>query len=435
MLAEYDVYEDIRFDFEDFLEEHEQNLPEGLDPLYLSYAQVLERPIRNLKNLPIALIKLPVNAVLYQSWKSIMQIYLLMVILTLPSISSLMYVANLYSKGLVIGTMIFFIYIGLLAALVYMKTIYKLLNGLVESKRAPWLVEEIKDPFDRLYQHSWNKKIFLLSLIVPVVFEYKMVILLINYNILNSGIITSSIYLHIAMMAIGHLGFSLMVFISIVSFLFVIENTNIYDLLLVKIIGRVRGYTDGHESIHTKKNYEVIRVLSDTPGLSIQSMGDIPQLGLLSSILVFNGVLISVISPFLIDGRLADLIVSIGNADDPYRGLTFLIIFGILISSLAAFGAVIMPLFRISKVMGIFKRKALMELDPFLFDEITYLLNARENDISNETQILHILRGYVYTMKISPVAPLRLVYLVLISMVYGLRIIPGIIGLLAKFAG
>ncbi len=60
--------EEIRFDFEDFLDEHEENLPEGLDPQYLSLIPVLENPLNNLRKLPRALSTLPMNAVLHQEW-------------------------------------------------------------------------------------------------------------------------------------------------------------------------------------------------------------------------------------------------------------------------------------------------------------------------------------------------------------------------------
>ena len=76
-----------------------------------------------------------------------------------------------------------------------------------------------------------------------------------------------------------------------------------------------------------------------------------------------------------------------------------------------------------------FKNKALTELDPFLFDEMTSLALKRDTEISNETQVLYILRSYIYTMKVSPVAPFKLIYVVAITLLYGSRIIPTILGL------
>lgn len=419
--------EEIRFDFESFLEEHEQNLPEGLDPLYLSYVRVIERPIKNIRKLPKAIATLPPSVVLNQSWKSISQIFLIILILGVPSIASQIYVASLFDKTGIAISLVFFILLGVAASPIYLKTIYNMLNSLMDSKKAPWLVEEVNDSFDELYQKSWNKNMLRASLILPVIFEIKILLLV----IVNLNFSFGSTLLIIIWLILGHLGASLMIFLSMLSFYFVVRNTGIYDLLLVKIINRVKGYTEGQESILTKKNYEVVRVLSDTPGLSIRSLGDIPTYGLLSSIFVFISLLFLIISPYLIDGFIADTLAGIEPSEDDPTNLTYVILLGIFVSSIAAFGAVIRPLFRISTAMNKFKTKALVELDPFLFDEITSLALKRELEISNETQILYILRSYIYTMKTSPVAPFKLIVNVLLALFYGTRIIP----LLVKILG
>lgn len=437
--------EDIRFNFEEFLEDHEQNLPEGLDPVYLSYAQTLEHPMKNILKLRKAVVTLPVNALLHQTWGSILQFFLVLFILSLPATSIFIYTASLYSVNLapnainptlIVGTMLFLMYVGFLASFAYLKLVHNLIRSTVESKKAPWLVEEIKDPFDKLYQSPWSRKVFRIALFVPILYEIKIILLLYQHSLSTGSFGIVNMILPVVLLLLGHVGMTLLIYFASISFLFVIRNTKIYDLLLVRIIERVKGYTEGHESILTKKNLDVISVLSDTPGLSIQSMGDIPQLGLLSSILTFNSALITIITPYLINGALADFIAArapeaqyIKRQADYYTGFTYIILLGMIISSLAAFGAVIMPLFRISRVMGIFKRKALMELDPFIFDEIMIVALKRDALISNETLLLHMLRSYIHTMKISPVPPLRLIYLVAISMVYSLRIIPTIIGI------
>lgn len=422
----------MRFDFESFLEEHEQNLPEGLDPLYLSYVRVIERPIRNIRKLPKAIVLLPPNVVLNQSWKSISQIFLIILVLGIPSIATQIYVASLFEKTGIAISLVFFILLGVTASPFYLKTIYNMMNSLMVSKKAPWLVAGVKESFDELYQKSWNKNMFRASLILPIIFEFKILLLVINLNFSFGSILLILIWL-----ILGHLGVSLMIFLSMLAFYFVVRNTGIYDLLLVKIIDRVKGYTEGQESILTKKNYEVVRVLSDTPGLSIRSLGDIPTYGLLSSILVFISLLFLIISPYLIDGFLADALANIGPTPDPNApppddptNLTYVLLLGILVSSLAAFGAVIRPLFRIFSVMTKFKTKALIELDPFLFDEITTLALKRELEMSNETQILYILRSYIYTMKTSPVAPLKLIVNVALALFYGTKIIPMLVKLL-----
>ncbi|MCY3411038.1 MAG: hypothetical protein INQ03_05300 [Candidatus Heimdallarchaeota archaeon] len=440
MLAEEETStftkEDIRFDFEDFLEDNEQNLPEGLDPLYLSYMKNLEEPIKNIGKLRRTFYTLPVNALLHQQWNAIWQILGIIFLLSLPSISMLIYLASHYDRGLIVGFSLFFIILGIAASPVYLKTIYSTLNDLVESKKAPWLVEEIKEPFDELYQSKWNRKILKFAFGTTFLIDLKMTQLIFfppDGVVLFISIAAKII--SVLLILLGHVGITIMLYLSMISFYFVVRNTRIYDLLLVRIIKRVRGYTDGHESILTKKNYEVVRVLSDTPGLSIRSLAQIPQLGLLSSIATFNGIIFLLLSPFLIHGNIATVLDSIPHIGKDNTNLTILLILSIIISALASFGAVIMPLFRISRAMNKFKTKALVELDPFLFDEITSLALKRETEISNETQILYILRSYIYTMKISPVPPFRLIQLVALSLLYGFRIVPTIIGVLDSLGG
>lgn len=412
--------ETIKFPFEDFLREREEQLPEGLDPVYLKYIQVLEDPIRNIRQVPVALHKLPMNAVLHQSWKSIGILYSLILLFSLPMAILMMYAASLVDNTTTGAVMLFFIYIGSFVSPLYLKYIYGTLNNLIESKKAPWLVKEIKEPFQITYRRPWNRKLLYISLLIPFILDFKLGLIIIENHQFT---FFSSIWIILAFI-IGHIGISFIFYLALVSYRYVSLNTKLYDKLLVKIIERVRGYTEGHESILTKKNYEVVRVLSDTPGLSIRSLGDIPTFGLGASIFVLNSAIFIILLPYLLDGVGAEFLQGLPKLKDDPTNLTYIILLGIFLSSIAAFGAVIMPLVRISNVMLKFKNKALTELDPFLFDEMTSLALKRDTEISNETQVLYILRSYIYTMKVSPVAPFRLIYVVLITLAYGSRFIP-----------
>ncbi len=384
----------------------------------------MENPLRNIRQLPVALYKLPMNAVLHQSWRTIGILYSLIVLFSIPMAVLMIYAGSLVDNTIVGAVMLFFIYIGSFVSPLYLKYIYSTLNNLVESKKAPWLVTEIKEPFQQTYHRPWNRKLLYISLLLPFILDFKLGLIIIEnhqFSVISSlGIILAFI--------IGHIGMSYIFYLALMSYRFVSLNTKLYDKLLVKINERVKGYTEGHESILTKKNYEVVRVLSDTPGLSIRSMGDIPTFGLGASIFVLNSAIFIILLPYLLDGAGAEILQSLPAAfpKDP-TNLTWIILLGILLSSIAAFGAVLMPLVRISRVMLKFKNKALTELDPFLFDEMTSLALKRDTEISNETQVLYILRSYIYTMKVSPVAPFKLIYLVAITLLYGSRIIPSIL--------
>ncbi len=418
----------IRFEFEDFLEKHEEKLPQGLDPLYLNYIHVVDDPIHNLKKLPRALSVLPMNAVIHQSWGSLMVIYGLLVFLSLPTLSLFVYASSLYNLRKIGVTMNLFILLGALASLWYLKKMYLTISDLTGSKKNTWLISDIKHQFIDAYETKWNRRWLKISFIISIIPEVYLLYVIFSATIIP--VTVPYVILISFLVVLGHFGFSLMLYISLIAFRYVSLNTGIYDKLLGKIMQRVEGYTFGNESILNKKNYEVIRVLSDTPGLSIQSLSDIPVYGLLSAIFTLNGAIFMILTPFFIKGPIANVIASFPNLKGDNTNLTYVLLIGIFISSLAAFGAVIRPLFRISSVIGKFKRKALSELDPFLFEEITTLALNRDAKISNETQIIYIIRSYIYSMKVSPVPPLKLIQIVLMALLYGFKIMPTLISIL-----
>ena len=437
------THEDIIFDFEDFLEKNEERLPEGLDSQYMIYVPVIEKPIKNLFKVPKALMNLPLSAILHQNNKTIFTLFGLILTLSLPSFLLMIfagfqteYIEGSDRKGGMAISFVIFILLGAGASIVYLKYIYESINSLLMSRKAPWLVDKIRRDFLKNYKIQWNNNALIFCLITPLAMEIPIFLIL---RAANGGELPLSLGFFIFLcLLVGHMGIGTLILIMITSFRFVIINTKMYDTLLQSITARVTGYTEGRESILNKKNYEVVGVLSDTPGLSIRSLGDIPVLGLGSGIFNVNAIILIIFSPMLIYPPIGDFWAETfaqpidpasGTSPDPY-GVNWIILIGIAVSSIASFGAVIGPLIRITRVMGNFKEKALTELDPFIFDEITGLAVRQDNEISHETQILYIVRNYIYTMKVSPVNPFRLIQIIGLAIIYSSRILPLIIGVL-----
>ena len=437
------THEDIIFDFEDFLEKNEERLPEGLDSQYMIYVPVIEKPIKNLFKVPKALMNLPLSAILHQNNKTIFTLFGLILTLSLPSFLLMIfagfqteYIEGSDRKGGMAISFVIFILLGAGASIVYLKYIYESINSLLMSRKAPWLVDKIRRDFLKNYKVQWNNNALIFCLITPLAMEIPIFLIL---RAANGGELPLDLGFFIFLcLLVGHMGIGTLILIMITSFRFVIINTKMYDTLLQSITARVTGYTEGRESILNKKNYEVVGVLSDTPGLSIRSLGDIPVLGLGSGIFNVNAIILIIFSPMLIyppignfwaETFAAPIDLASGTSPDPY-GVNWIILIGIAVSSIASFGAVIGPLIRITRVMGNFKEKALTELDPFIFDEITGLAVKQDNEISHETQILYIVRNYIYTMKVSPVNPFRLIQIIGLAIIYSSRILPLIIGVL-----
>lgn len=416
--------ETIIFNFEEFLTEHEENLPEGLDPQYLAYVELIQNPFKNIRQVPKAILRLPMNAFLHQPWGTIYRLMAVIFVLSLPGLFILVQTSTLIaadgsaSIGFIVS---FLIIIGVLSSPAYLKLLYGILNTMVEGKSNKWLIDSIEKPFNEAYQTQWNRRLFIYCFVGMFLPDFQFI----WYNLIKDGYtigLIGLIFWFLALM-VGHIGFTFMLYLSILSYRFVFSNTRIYDVLLIKIIDRVKGYTEGHESILSKKNYEVVGVLSDTPGLSIRSLGNIPIAGLVGSTLIFNSILFILLGPWLM--ATSSTLPSFVQVGDP-TGLTFILAISLFISLIAAFGAVIMPIIRVSRVIGKFKHKALTELDPYLFGEITGVALNRDSTISNETHVLYMLRNYIYSMKPAPVNYLRLIQIALLLIIYVLRIVPTI---------
>ncbi|MCE7736851.1 MAG: hypothetical protein GPJ54_18350, partial [Candidatus Heimdallarchaeota archaeon] len=416
------------FSFEPFLEDNQDDLPQGLDPQYLSLISIIENPFRNLRKLPKALSTLPMNAVLHQNWQMIAKMIGLIIIFASPTLFIILQTGIVFHKTAVSVILLLFIFLGLAAAPVYLKIIYTMYNNMLDTKTNTWLVEEIEKPLNEAYQIQWSKKYLSISFLIALILDIELISITLfeGSSLRYSGLIT---FLWLVALFVGHFGISLMIYISLVSYRYVSRNTRIYDKLLVKITERTRGYTEGHETILSKKNYEVVSVLSDTPGLSIRSMGDIPLIGLGSSTVVINGLI------FLIFGPLLLSIDNLPQIRGDETGLTLFMIIGLGLALLAAFGAVILPIGRIYWAIRKFKIKALTELDPFLFDEITDVALKRDQTISNETHVLYMLRNYIYSMKQSPVNPIRLIQIGALLIFYVSRGAPVLIWIISKLGG
>jgi hypothetical protein len=348
-----------------------------------------------------------------------------------PSLFLILHAASIYEKGIEAGVFVFFIILGVSISPVYLKIMHGLLANLIESKKAPWLVEPLEVPFNETYQIPWNRSILGISFILTTIMDFWLIkIALLDGNALRYSPFLS--FLWILILVIGHIGISIMLYISILSYIYVLNNSKIYDLSLVSITKRVRGYTDGHESILSKKNYEVVGVLSDTPGLSVRSLGDIPLLGLICATAIINAIFFIIASPFFIEGTLSEITVeNLGRN----RGITIIILMGLVISLIASLGAIIIPIGRAWWVIRRFKFKALTELDPFLYSQITDVALNRDSLISNETQVLYMLRNFIYSMKQSPLNPLRMIQITAIIVFYAWRGVPAIIAFLEIISG
>ncbi|MHA2028351.1 MAG: hypothetical protein ACW99A_10600 [Candidatus Kariarchaeaceae archaeon] len=417
-------YEKIKFGFETFLEDNQDRLPQGLDPQYLSFISILENPIRNFKKLPRALYTLPMNAVLHQSWGLIGRLIGLIILLASPTLIIILQTGFVYDDRAIGVVLLLFILLGLAAAPIYLKIIYKLFSDMLESKTNTWLIDSIEKPLNDAYQIQWSKRYLVVSFFIAMLLDLELVITtFLDGSTLRFGIIGSILW--IFAIVLGHFGISMIIYISLMSYRYVSKNTRIYDKLLIKITERTKGYTEGHETILSKKNYEVVSVLSDTPGLSIRSLGDIPLIGLGLSTLVINGLIFLLFGPLLLSFE--ELQIKIRTDD---TGLTFFMIVGLILGLMAAFGAVLIPIVRIWWAIRKFKNKALTELDPFLFDEITDVALKKDQVISNETHVLYMLRNYIYTMKQSPVNPISLLINAGLLTVYVARGVPILVSIL-----
>lgn len=451
---------DIRFSFEEFLEDVEEELPEGLDSDYFALLPAIQNPLRNIRKLPRAFLTLPINAFLFQPLFTILKTYLIPVTLSLPLVILSLFASSFY--GSLGNGIIFFILtlFGVLVTPVYMKHMYNTFSQMIELNQAPWLIEPIEKPFNNYYHGKWPRIYLILSALLPIILDIQ---------ILVSDLFTyvNSIYYQITivlLILIGHVGTSFVLYFNIMSIYFVQINTSLYQTLLGKITNRVVGYNEGHESILTKNTYEVVKVLSDTPGLSVQSLGNIPVFGFLASIFIINGIIFLLGGPILTeviqdfangarDAALAQNKEIIANIiaviNDPTQEITtesfqdpdnaffgakeqiFNIILGIamVISLIVSFARVIWPILAISRVMGKFKRKALGELDPFIYGEITNvaLEKTGKAKLEGDTQMLFILRQYIYSMKPSPVNPFIILQYSFLFLIYFTRVLPFIV--------
>ncbi len=449
---------DIVFEFEELLDTYEETLPEGVDSEYFTYIKYLERPFRNLFKLPRILSKLPMNVVLFLNPSAFKKLFSIPLILAIPSLV-LSIEAGILLQSL--GISIFFAILaitGIITAPFYLKYGYNTFTEIIEAKRAPWLEKSIEKDFNAYYLRKWPRTPLWISMVIPFFMDYQLVKIWVDHNIATTGIAIRGIFL-----LFSHFGVGLIIYVSLLALNYVRLNSRLYDMLLKKIKERAEGYNEGHDSILSKNNYEVVKVLADTPGLSIQSLGNIPLYGLLAATIIINSLVFLVSSPLFItfveqvgrtsyeetltrlltDKNVAQLsqlspeeqqiiLSSASNAEILAKSTIIrnIVVIALIVSLMLSFSQILLPIISISNVMGRFRTKALRELDPFIYDEITNLALGRERRTEIDIQVIFILREFIYSMKPSPVNPFRLLYFSLLFSAYAFRGIPAIIKLI-----
>ncbi len=426
--------EDIHFEFEDFLAKHEKALPRDIEPEQAELLEKLRTPLKNPQSIIPGLKELPLKALLNLPWKPYLQIMLLIFMLYIPSFVLLG--IGFKFLGIPLGPIVIVMVIGIVgywAGAFTLKFSFSLFQHLLEVARFPWIADAVKDPLESAYRKNRTKKTLTLALLLmglpTVLFIVKF------FDQLSSGATSGSNAI---------LGLVL----SILSLLFVVpaqavlllslimsqKNTTIYDHLLQPIKNRVVGYNEGFESILTKNNYEVVMILGDTPGHSIRELGDIPLVGLASLVLVLNAFVYNLMIPII--GEVNDLLIKAQQDNTPIIGwlvtrfspIGFLFFMLLLITVLASLTTIVLPLIKLWWVIRKFRLKALSELDPFLFDEITDTALGRKEKMEEEAHVVFALREYIYQMKTSPVDPIRLAQITILYTFYVWRGLPKIAG-------
>ena len=443
---------DIRFDFEDFLEDVEEVLPEGIDSNYYSQIKTLQNPLRNITKLPKALATLPINALLFQPLSKIVVIYLIPILISSPMMYLSIIASQRSSEGNA-GTGIVFTIItiiGLAVVPLYLKNLYTSFMKMIDNKNVLWLTDGLNKLFTNYYNQRWPKTFFRISFLIPLLLEAQLVTIGIYFN---SSILLNILY--ILLTVIGHIGMSLVVYANIMTLYFVQINTRLYIELLNRITERVKGYTDGHETILTQNTYEVVKVLADSPGLTVENLGTIPLLSFFTTVLLINSAIFLLGGPVLSsliesyatrlkatainiaanDSKTGSDITKAGelaflNAKEFLFTLIFITAFVIsLILSLAQ----IYPIINISNTMVRFRVKALTELDPYIYEDLTkFALGRNIEEFADSTTLnLFILRQYIGGMKTRPVSLFKLVYFSTLFLIYSARVVPSLVRIFA----
>ncbi len=444
---------DIKFDFEDFLEEVEEVLPEGIDSNYYSLIKALQNPLRNLTKLPRALSTLPINALLFQPLKTILIIYAIPLLISAPMMFLSIMASKLASRGNA-GTGIVFTIItiiGLVVTPLYMKNLYTSFSKMIESNNVKWLTGGLNQPFTKYYHRRWPKLFFRLSFLIPLVLEVQMFVI---------GLYTSSTLwlniVYIVLTLIGHVGMAIVIYANFMTLYFVRVNTKLYLELLGRITNKVKGYTDGHESILTKNTFEVVKVLADSPGLTVENLGSIPLLSFFTTVLVVNSMIFLLGGPLLSnlienfaiyqrnlaikalasdpDNTTKDIIEGAALALLDAKKFMFTLIFIVaMVISFALSLTQITPIFTISGIMVRFRVKALTELDPYIYEDLTnFALNRNISEFADSTTLnLFILRQYIGSMKTRPVSLFKLIYFSSLFLIYSSRVIPALVATFA----
>ena len=426
----------IRFEFEDFLDSAERKLPEGFDPTVLSLLEIIKSPYKRFLQLPKAFQILPIKAYLYLPYNSIIKLYLLVILLSLPTLYlNFISAALLGSSGIAVVFLII-ISLGVIIVPFYLSYMYKTYKQLLNRNDVSWLTNSVAEPFSLLYNSTWPRTLLYVSFCIPLIVEVQYFFSSIYFSL--------SIYPLIALIVltiIGHFGFALLFYFCCLTIYFINRNMRFYNLLLLNIKTRVTGYTKGHESILTKNTYEVVKVLANTPGLSIQNLGNIPLISFFASIFVVNSLIFLVAMPYLngfivqtafdVPGIVNTIIGVNTNPSQGARVALFMVVLllAIVISLVLSVLQVVLPLIFLFRAMLTFRTKALIELDPYIYRDITRFAAETETKITIEssTFMIFILRQYIEGMRPSPVNLFRLGYFTILFVVYVFRFVPNIV--------
>ncbi len=417
---------DIQFSFEPFLEKFENEAPEGLDAQYVNLIDLLESPFRNILKLPNVFRNLPVNGYFFMSKNSYRNLFIL-----LPLIISMTHIGLLIWTGYImksLGVAIFLailIISGLIYSPIYFRSTYEKFKSIQSNKLAPWIAEVFESQFVEMYSQKLSKNLFYISILITVLIDVEFLFIMFMLKIHIIYIIIASI-----IGLIGSIGVLIVIYINLSILIFVRTNSKLYNLMLNEISRRAGGYNKGHDSILSKNNYEVVKVLTDTPGLSIQSLGDIPLQGLLTSTFLSNSLVLLITAPISLF-----YIFNLGSS--PTILLTKIniirnIVLGALVFSLLlSFSQILKPIITISNNMGKFRKKALMELDPYIYEQITDVALGKKKELQTDLQFIFIIRQYIHGMKPSPINPFRLLYFSTLFTIYAWRGIPLILELIS----
>ena len=454
--------EEIRFPFEEFLEENINILPRGVDVEYSELIIKLQKPHRNIGAVWKAIWGSPYKVIFHAPWNSYVLIASVFYLPFLLAIIGLTFITFLFNGPLtgvlqvsIAGTL------GYASAVFYLKFLYMSYFRLVNQTKYPWLSENLSDEFNKYFNKRHLPRALRIAIFTSTITYGVLVLLLLGrLRLVN-------IYEVILILGIGALTILFLIPTQVVllsALMLVPLNTTLYGKIVNPILHRIQTYQKGYESILSKNNYEVIMILGDSPALSTRELGEIPLFTLGLSTLTFNGLVFTILSPVINEvlswSALQKLPINATNAINKTYQSTYdkaisagksvavakelaqaaaesagssvaaanLLLIILALAIIWTFSSTMWPIIKLTWFMYYYKNKALEELDSFLFDKIMAFASGAIKEIESETEVLFNLRQYVYNLKRSPVNPLRLLQMSVLFLLYIFRGLRGIGG-------